>query len=245
MTVILFQWKEASYTNADGDVFRIYTVCNVANAEVDNWLRTPYVPRSDANRLHIEVKFTMRKCTKYPDPGRLQQCKESFKLIYYEAESDFANAMMPTWDGATYRHVDVIAADRVFSDVNDAVINTETRSVPVTRRGLYFAFQDVGACTTILAIRVYYVVCPSVVVNYAVFPRTTAGLELTSIVQSDGSCVEHSAIEQQPSYLCQADGNWYYPTGGCQCMPGYQPGLNRVSTECLGIRGTRGNLMWL
>jgi len=70
----------------------------------------------------------MRKCTKYPNPGRLQQCKESFKLLYYEAESDFANAMMPTWDEETYRHVDVVAANKVFVDLNQtALINTETR----------------------------------------------------------------------------------------------------------------------
>ena len=100
-------------------MFRVYTVCDVAVVSVDNWIRTPYVTRGDANRLYVEVKFTMRKCTKYPDPGRLQQCKESFKLLYYEAESDFANAMMPTWDEDTYRHVDVIAANRVFSDIND------------------------------------------------------------------------------------------------------------------------------
>lgn len=56
-------------------------VCNVAVTAVDNWLRTPYVARRQANRLYVDVKFTMRQCTKYPDPVRLQQCKESFKVI--------------------------------------------------------------------------------------------------------------------------------------------------------------------
>ena len=86
---------------------------------MDNWLRTPYIARVDSNRLWIEIRFTMRKCNEYPDPQKLQQCKESFKLLYYEAESDFANAMMPTWDTATYRHVDVIAADQTFDNLND------------------------------------------------------------------------------------------------------------------------------
>jgi len=62
--------------------------------------------------------------------------------LYYEAESDLANAMRPSWDEQTYRHVDVIAADRVFADINDAVVNAETRSISVTQRGLYFAFYD-------------------------------------------------------------------------------------------------------
>ena len=36
------------------------------------------------------------------------------------------------WNEQTYHHVDVIAADQVFTDNTDAVVNTETRSIPVT-----------------------------------------------------------------------------------------------------------------
>jgi len=64
------------------------------------------------------------------------------QLLYYEADSDLANAMRPSWDEHSYRHVDVVAADRVFADINDAVVNSETRSVAVTHRGVYFAFYD-------------------------------------------------------------------------------------------------------
>ena len=165
----------------------------------------------------------MRKCTKYPDPGRLQQCKESFKLLYYEADSDIANAMRPTWDEDTYRHVDVIAANRVFTDNNDALINTELRSIPVTQNGVYFAFYDQGGCPTFISIRIYFIMCESIVVNYAIFPNTTTGPDLTSIVQKDGVCVDHAVEEQMPSYLCKGDGNWYFPTGRCRCMSGYEP----------------------
>lgn len=112
------QWREASYTNSHGDVQRVYTVCNVAVTSVDNWLRTPYIPAGDSNRLYVDVRFSMRKCTKYPDPVRLQQCKESFKLLHFDADTDLADSSTPTWDEETYRHVDVIAADRVFMDIN-------------------------------------------------------------------------------------------------------------------------------
>jgi len=81
LTVLCVQWREASYTTAGGDVYRVYMVCNVAVTAVDNWLRTPYIARLSANRLYVDVKFTMRRCTKYPDPVRLQQCKESFKVV--------------------------------------------------------------------------------------------------------------------------------------------------------------------
>jgi len=64
------------------------------------------------------------------------------QLLYYEADTDLANAMRPSWDEHSYRHVDVVAADRVFADIDDAVVNAETRSVAVTQRGVYFAFYD-------------------------------------------------------------------------------------------------------
>ena len=71
------QWREASYSDSRGDVLRVYTVCNVAVVAVDNWLVTPFIGSSPGNRVYVDVKFSMRKCTKYPNPGRLQQCKVS------------------------------------------------------------------------------------------------------------------------------------------------------------------------
>lgn len=73
--VMYAQWREASYSDSHGDVFRVYTVCNVAVMAVDNWLLTPYIGSSPGNRLYVDVTFSMRKCTKYPNPARLQQCK--------------------------------------------------------------------------------------------------------------------------------------------------------------------------
>ena len=168
----------------------------------------------------------MRKCTKYPDPQTLQQCKESFSLLYYEAESDFANKHMPTWDVHTYRHIDAIAADYPSEDRQQISTNTETRSVAITRRGVYFAFYDQGACMTLTRVRIYYKMCPSVVKNFAIFPNTTTGTEVAKIVQAEGVCVPHAAIENPPSYLCKSDGTWNFLVGGCVCMPGYEPDEN-------------------
>jgi len=89
-----------------------------------------------------------------------------------------------------------------------------------------------GACTTLISVRIYYIACPSIIVNYAVFPDTPAGPDMTSIVQQDGVCLSHATVEQPPSYLCKADGNWYYATGRCQCTPGYQP--DAASSQCVG-----------
>jgi len=192
------QWKEASYTDKRGDVFRVYTVCNVDAAVVDNWLRLPFIrvsPDPDgggsgdgedpAVRLYVEMRFTMRRCTSYPEPGRLQRCRESFKLLAYHATSDVGNERRPTWDDRTYRTIGVVAADRVFADAADgSVVNAEVRGLQVRRSaGVYLALRDEGACATVLRIRVYYVVCEATRAKFAVFPLTVAGPEVTSVVQ--------------------------------------------------------------
>jgi ephrin-B len=73
--------------------------------------------------------------------------------------------------------VDTIAADESFSQVDFGgrlmKVNTEVRSFgPLSRgRGFHLAFQDLGACMSLLAVRVFYKKCPSVVQNFAFFPE--------------------------------------------------------------------------
>jgi len=62
--------------------------------------------------------------------------RQSIALYYYEADIDIANAHRPTWDSQTYRLLDVVAADRLFTDDSDVLINRETLSLPVNSRGL-------------------------------------------------------------------------------------------------------------
>lgn len=55
--------------------------------------------------------------------------------------------------------VDTIAADESFTqtDLGDRVLrlNTEVREVgPVTHKGFYLAFQDVGACIALVSVKV-------------------------------------------------------------------------------------------
>lgn len=64
-------------------------------------------------------------------------------------------------------------------------VNTEVRSFgPLSKgRGFHLAFQDLGACMSLLAVRVFYKKCPSIVQNFAFFPevwtRTSSSLCLS------------------------------------------------------------------
>ena len=152
-----FQWLEETrpyeLTN-----YRAYVVCEIDQHNVDNWLRTPFITRDQAQRVHIEIKFTMRDCHEFP--GNARSCKETFTLYYYEADYDFATETRPEWDPGTWTLVDRITADAGrFTTITNQNTNVERRSIPVSKKGLYFAFRDQGACTSILSVKVRNFYC--------------------------------------------------------------------------------------
>ncbi|KAH9499330.1 Ephrin type-B receptor 2 [Bulinus truncatus] len=220
--------------NKDGDTLRTYSSCYVRTSYVDNWLRLPYIERGDASSLHINITFTMRKCSKIIDSTNLQQCKETFNLYYFEAGSDFANSLRPSWDALTYKRVGKIAADKLFVDSTEREYNEESRQISLTPngpRGVYFAIQDEGGCVTLVRVKVYYLTCPNVTRNFAFFPETPTGERDFSVVPQKGTCVDYATQKTDLSYLCRNDGMWYdVPKGECVCNPGYQG--NKEGTQC-------------
>ncbi|XP_034947517.1 ephrin type-A receptor 4-B isoform X3 [Chelonus insularis] len=224
-------WVEESFTNFDKGInWRSYVVCDVAYNNVNNWLWTPFIERGPANRMYIEIKFTTRDCSLFP--GNALSCKETFSLLYYEF--DAATKEPPPWEPESYKLIGRIAAgEGRFNTNTEVVINTEVKSIPVTKKGVYFAFRDQGACISILAIKVYYISCPEVSVNFAHFPATPTGREVALIEQTIGTCVDNAVKIEQPTFLCKGDGKWYLPSGGCHCKPGYQADIEKQQcNEC-------------
>lgn len=112
------------------------------------------------------------------------------------------------------------------------IINTEVRSVPVTKKGIYFAFRDQGACLSVIAVKIFYITCPNITTNFAFYPETPTGKELTTIVETDGMCVTNAQQVEIPRLLCKGDGNWTLPSGGCKCMAGYEPKDQSCQGKC-------------
>lgn len=111
-------------------------------------------------------------------------------------------------------------------------INTEVKSIAVTKKGVYFAFRDQGACISVLAVKVYYITCPAVTENFAHFNETPTGREITIIEKQNGTCIENAEPYESPTYLCKGDGKWTILTGGCRCKAGYEP--DNVNKTCNG-----------
>lgn len=200
---------------------RTYQVCNVMEPNQNNWLRTDWIPRGGAQRVYIEIKFTLRDCNSLP--GVMGTCKETFNLYYYESNNDKERYIREN----QFTKIDTIAADESFTqvDIGDRImkLNTEVRDVGIlTRKGFYLAFQDVGACIALVSVRIFYKKCPLTVRNLAQFPDTTTGADTSSLVEVRGSCVDNSEEREVPKMYCGADGEWLVPIGNCLCNPGYE-----------------------
>ncbi|KAL7835312.1 hypothetical protein SRHO_G00276590 [Serrasalmus rhombeus] len=202
-------WEEISVMDERNTPMRTYQVCNVMEANQNNWLRTGLIQREGAQRVYVEIKFTLRDS---PHPPPLRHIRES-----------------------QYVKIDTIAADESFTqtDVGDRVmkLNTEVRDISgLSKRGLYLAFQDLGACIALVSVRVFYKRCPLAVLNLARFGDTVTGGD-SALVEVRGSCVEDAEELEAPRMFCSADGGWLVPIGRCVCKPGFEEVDGRCQRE--------------
>ncbi|XP_073332830.1 ephrin type-B receptor 3-like [Pagrus major] len=223
-------WEEVSGYDDAMNPIRTYQVCNVRELNQNNWLRSDFIPRKDVLRVYVEMKFTVRDCNSIPNiPG---SCKETFNLFYYESDSDSATATSPFWMENPYVKVDTIAPDESFSMLESGRVNTKVRSFgPLSKAGFYLAFQDLGACMSLISVRVFYKKCSTTIANFAVFPETATGAEATSLVIAPGTCVPNALEVSVPLKLyCNGDGEWMVPVGACTCSAGFEPAMKE--TQC-------------
>ncbi|XP_033002638.1 ephrin type-A receptor 6 isoform X2 [Lacerta agilis] len=198
-----------------------YQVCNVMEPSQNNWLRTNWISRDAAQKIYVEMKFTLRDCNSIP--WVLGTCKETFNLYYLESDESHGIKFKPN----QYSKIDTIAADESFTqmDLGDRILklNTEVREVgPINRKGFFLAFQDIGACIALVSVRVYYKKCPFTVRNLAMFPDTIPRVDSSSLVEVRGSCVKSAEERDTPKLYCGADGDWLVPLGRCICSVGYE-----------------------
>ncbi|XP_036888806.1 ephrin type-A receptor 8 [Sturnira hondurensis] len=214
-------WDSINEVDESFQPIHTYQVCNVMSPNQNNWLRTSWVPRDGARRVYAEIKFTLRDCNSMP--GVLGTCKETFNLYYLESDRDLGASTQES----QFLKIDTIAADESFTSddlgVRRLKLNTEVRGVgPLSKRGFYLAFQDIGACLAILSLRIYYKKCPTMVRNLAAFSEAVTGADSSSLVEVRGQCVRHSEERDTPKMYCSAEGEWLVPIGKCVCSAGYE-----------------------
>uniref|UniRef100_A0A3B4Y4F5 receptor protein-tyrosine kinase n=1 Tax=Seriola lalandi dorsalis TaxID=1841481 RepID=A0A3B4Y4F5_SERLL len=204
-------WEEIGEVDEDYAPIHTYQVCRVMEQNQNNWLHTNWILTEGAQRVFIELKFTLRDCNSLP--GGVGTCKETFNMAMKESR---------------YIKIDTIAADESFTelDLGDRVmkLNTEVRDLgPLTRKGFYLAFQDLGACIALVSVRVFYKRCPFLVKSLAEFPDTIPGSEASQLVEVVGRCVNNSLpLYEPPRMHCSTEGEWLVPIGKCVCQPGFE-----------------------
>ncbi|XP_072308602.1 ephrin type-A receptor 2a [Eucyclogobius newberryi] len=204
---------EIVQTVVNGSLLYTYSICNIDSTEQDNWLRTTFIQRRPGTtRVSVELRFVVRDCNTFG--GASVSCKETVNLFISEADADVGT----NFRKGQFRKVATIAPDEITRG-RALKVNTETRTVgPLSRKGFYLAFQDMGACVALLSVRVYYKTCPSTVQSLALFPETVAD----SLREVEGSCVANAVSTTTPRIYCTAEGEWVVPVGQCQCLPGYE-----------------------
>uniref|UniRef100_A0AAR2LZ56 Ephrin type-A receptor 7 n=1 Tax=Pygocentrus nattereri TaxID=42514 RepID=A0AAR2LZ56_PYGNA len=220
--LFVIQWEEISGLDENFTPIRTYQVCQVMEPNQNNWLRTNWIEKGDAQRIFVELKFTLRDCNSLP--GVVGTCKETFNLYYQETDVEVGRNIRES----QYVKIDTIAADESFTqgDLGERKmkLNTEVRIIgPLSRRGFYLAFQDVGACIALVSVKVYYKKCWSIIENLATFPDTVTGSEFSSLVEVEGTCVSDAEEEadNSPKMHCSAEGEWLVPIGKCICKAGF------------------------
>ncbi|XP_036400793.1 ephrin type-A receptor 6-like [Megalops cyprinoides] len=198
-----------------------FQVCHVMEPNQNNWLRSNWISRQAAQKVFVELRFTLRDCNSIPWVSGT--CKETFNLFYMETDESHSIKFKP----GHYTKIDTIAADESFTqtDLGDRILklNTEVREVgPITQKGFYLAFQDIGACIALVSVRVYYKKCPFTLRNLATFPDTIPRMDSSSLVEVRGTCVNNAEERDTPKLYCGADGDWLVPLGRCVCSRGYE-----------------------
>ncbi|CAF4962829.1 unnamed protein product, partial [Rotaria magnacalcarata] len=70
-------------------LWRTQYVCDITSERrVDNWLRTPYLRRQEAQRIEIELGFSIRDCSTFQTPNEIRSCRETFELYIHETDHE-------------------------------------------------------------------------------------------------------------------------------------------------------------
>lgn len=221
-------------------LWRTQYVCDITSERrVDHWLRSPYFFRRQAQRIEIELGFSIRDCAAFQTPNEIRSCRETFELYIHESdhtEKEFQ------W--STYKLVDIIAGNRFTSNnygtlglsyTNNVTVNVKTRGISVEENGFYLAFRDQGACISLLYVKVFYRLCEEATRGLVHFPQTPTGAFLTDIVERDGICTTNSKLLRKPLGFCKGNGQWTFQEtvlrDSCHCQEGYELLIDNQSSN--------------
>ena len=239
-------------SSSTSTLWRTQYVCDITSERrVDNWLRSPYLKRQQAERIEIELGFSIRDCSTFQTPNDIRSCRETFELYIYESDREDHDL---SW--SSYKLVDIIAGNRFTSNsygapsslpnANNLTVNVKMRGMSVTKNGFYVAFRDQGACVSLLYVKIFYRLCRETHMGLIHFPETPTGSSLTDIVERDGMCSLNSRTMRKPLGFCKGNGEWAFQEtslrDSCLCHEGYELAVGNSTHYRAMCKGTLSTL---
>ena len=189
--------------------------CDVNTPGQKNWMITQYINITDEGVEQLTVTMTFDTAISVE---QCPTCPQSFGLYSYETD-------VPDENGRGNQSFYMNTGTRFFHVQNSEEAESDTQDFLVSSKGLYLAVEDVGSCTRITRLYVFYYVCPSQVMNMVQYPETvsppsTNPSDRTAI----GTCIDNASEVSGGSLEldCNIIGNWEDNDLSCSCNPGYE-----------------------
>ncbi|XP_063498385.1 ephrin type-A receptor 1 isoform X3 [Symphalangus syndactylus] len=203
-------WSERQQI-LNGTPLYMYQDCPMqGRRDTDHWLRSNWIYRGEeASRVHVELQFTVRDCKSFPGGAGPLGCKETFNLLYMESDQDVGIQLRRP----LFQKVTTVAADQSFT-IRDLAsgsmkLNVERCSLGrLTRRGLYLAFHNPGACVALVSVRVFYQRCPETL-NACPSGSYRTDMDTPHCL----TCPQHSTAESEGATICTCESGHYRAPG--------------------------------
>ncbi|CAD5215169.1 unnamed protein product [Bursaphelenchus xylophilus] len=212
------RWMEETYRSFDNRSVnqQAYSTCSTDHSvHFENWLLLPNVNKQKEARLFIEFKFSMRRCSSYP---RLSiYCKETLNVYAYGVPKGQSMSALDWHNRTEWRFFHTITPNNDYGEIfySVGVYDGNYESI-------YFAIRDSGACSSLLYIQIYYLVCPPSLHQLVHLPQVIVSKE-TKTVQGTCQYYPKDIKINHPRFLCTSDGRWQSLINECGCPSGYQP----------------------
>ena len=199
--------------------------------EPSNWLQTDFINVKNANRLDIEIHYSLLNC---PKDASSQFCKTYLTLYSYNTNTK-EPAPDPTTGG--FKKEAVITPKQLPAQ-GKTKTDIFLGSVVTTASGIYLAFLDQGACVALTKVVISYRYCPKIGSTLVTFPRTVAPANDSNLREQEGKCTDINSVNKVKLVsVCLSNGEWNITDDlMCLCNPGYELVNESVAAlECKGL----------
>ena len=202
-----------------------YAVCDIPSTQTNHtnsWLISDFIQSEGVVEVVTSLTFTARQC-----PDSYPFCVQYFNVFALFADTGITGGILMhyTTEGKL-RFLANVTASMTWNSSVTPRNNKVNVTFLVPKKGFYLAFQDVGACISLVEVSVTYKYCPPVTINGVMYNRTSSPALRDNEKNVTGRCLDNASAYSRSALLvgkCQASGEWKMDQGvRCLCNPGFE-----------------------